>query len=174
MSLKKLFEKIAIFFKTRYKISVDLAIEVVTDVDSTSTVFRKTIESCATSLGYEVVNATVDDLGEVTIDPVTNERIRRNGKFAKIHAVKYTYEIHQDVNVLKETVKKKKYDLSKFAESVVTILPRKLTEILNGEALMLHVSVASTNVEVKLDVNTDSSLAKYVFDSLKEGTASNE
>lgn len=167
--IKSLLEKLALLFKSEYVIDVDMTIEITVDTDTflnESTSLRSIVENTLNSLNCEVTSLGLDDLGEIAYDPVTGNRIRKNGKFSSIHAVKYIYAVSRETTLKKADVKAKNYDLVKFGQNTWNLLCTKLTEV--QVPTLLHVHVSEYSAELKVKCSSGSVLSKKIFDSANE------
>lgn len=64
---------------------------------------KDAIKTVALSKGFSIISMDVDSIGLISKNPVTGEKIRVHGKYAKISTVKHTFELlkTQDVPVKK-------------------------------------------------------------------------
>jgi hypothetical protein len=148
-----MFKKILDFFKNilkeDYRIYVTMTIEITVDLDTFASLANQTlrteIDKLLLKAGYTIDDTLINDLGEITTNPETGERIRKNGKFSKIHAVKYTYVIDREIGVTKKQVKENDYDLLQYPEEMKTVLD----EAHDDSADIFYVKIADFSSELR-------------------------
>ena len=66
--------------------------------------------------GFLISEMDVDSIGYISVNPVTEEKIRVRGKYAKVNTVKHTFEICRQTEHTKKKIKEHGVDILFLAE----------------------------------------------------------
>lgn len=145
MKLKELFSKTK-------KIKCESYVEICVCTDPTVTnpsLVSANVIKLLISHGYSITASDLEDIGCVSLDPFTGDKIRRNGRYAKIKLIKHYIS---GVKITSDTVDKK-FDESQYSDKLERICRADLKKICE---------VAKTNI---VECSDDRKKAYCVFDS---------
>lgn len=145
MKLKELFSKTK-------KIKCESYVEICVCTDPTVTnpsLVSANVINLLISHGYSITASDLEDIGYVSLDPFTGDKIRRNGRYAKIKLIKHYIS---GVKITSDTVDKK-FDEAAYIKDVDKSAQDDLEKIC---------AVAKTNI---VECSDDRKKAYCVFDS---------
>lgn len=114
MKFKNLFKP-----KTQ-KLVTNAKIFIYSDIDDASIESEGSIKDfmkkVAHDHGFLISEMDVDSIGYISVNPVTEEKIRVRGKYAKVNTVKHTFEICRQTEHTKKKIKEHGVDILFLAE----------------------------------------------------------
>ena len=103
MKFKNLFKP-----KTQ-KLVTSAKIFIYSDIDDASIESEDSIKGYMKKVAYEhgflISEMDVDSIGYISVNPVTEEKIRVRGKYAKVNTLKHTFEIYRETEHTKKKIK---------------------------------------------------------------------